>query len=372
MPQHSDWGTRRQDDRIATNADQTEFSAIRYGSSNPEAGSFDDRIADALDDYEVSDPQTVPRWAKDDIAFESAASDIGLEIRRRKRILAEAYPFEIDGNRLVYNASSTLVYEFCLAVSESPSLSEGQFARLPVAFERLVRDVLVCFLGAGARGFRTGWPGDDHEERPARFKQLMESLHRMTGEWLWSPELGMPDDPAPAHVKDEGLDFVVWKAVPDNRGGKLFLLGQCACGNDYSSKFHDIDDRFIRLSKWLRPISWAWPVRVFSIPRHIPNDSHFEQINRQAGLTLDRARIALLAECAQARDYIQKEAKEPYQDLIRLVIDGFEVGRRVPSQRPGRGAAGPRSRSRGTGASQSRRRTPRVQETPATPRTPSS
>lgn len=354
-PQPRKWESRRQDDRIATNADQAEFSAIRYAASNIEAGIFDDRVAGALDDYEVVDPRLADpperwSWARDDAALDNAAGDIGLEVRRRSDTLGTAYPFEIQGNGLLYRPSRTLVYEFCLAVSQAPSLIEGEFARLPVAFERLVRDLLICFLGPGAQGLRTGWPPDAHEPRPPRFKQVIARLEDLTGEWIWSPEHGKPGDPDPQDVKDEGLDFVVWKEIPDHRPGRLFLLGQCACGNDYATKFGDIDPRLEKLSRWIRPISFAFPLRVFTTPRHIPNELFFGDINKQAGLTLDRTRITLLAQPELATQYVAQQAREPYAELIRLVIDGFRAARPARSKPPRKRGAAQHSQSRGTAA----------------------
>src|SRR5579859_292988 len=264
MPAHlHKWESRRQDDRVATNADQAEFAAIYYQTSNIEAGTFDDRVADALDDYEIADPQMrepIEKWSwpRNDVALDNATSDIGIEVRRRREILGPAYPFQIDGNRLVYKPSRTLIYEFCLAVSQATSLNEGESAKLPVAFERLVRDVLICFLGVGTAGLRTGWPPDDRDPRAARFKEVVgylnQEVHKhkeaddKVREWRWSPDAGLPDDPEPQDVKDEGLDLVVWKEFPDGRPGRLFLLGQCACGNDYTSKFNDIDPKFEKIS----------------------------------------------------------------------------------------------------------------------------
>jgi hypothetical protein len=122
MPSGSRWETRRQDDRTAKNADDTEYSAIKNGSCNIEAGILDDRIAGSVeDDYELPSPHKVSAWASMDMALDSAASDLNQEIFRRTSLLGASYPFLADGNVLKYSASRTLVYEFCLAVSQSPS-----------------------------------------------------------------------------------------------------------------------------------------------------------------------------------------------------------------------------------------------------------
>ena len=317
------WQGRRTDQRAGENADQVEFSAVVYGATNLESGILDDRIADALDDYDVADPAGVEEWAREDAKFDSATSDIGKEIARRSEVVGECYPFKAFGNRLEYTPSSTYAYEFCLAVSQSPSLSTGDFSRLPPAFERLARDVLSCFLGPEAEGMRTGWPSDRIEPHPSRFKAIVEELRARTRariDWSWHPRPGLPNDPPPQHVKDGGIDFVVWKLMPDGRDGHLFLLGQCACGDDWESKFYDLTEE--KLSRWLNPISTAPFLRVFTTPHHIPNDAYFADVNINAGLTLDRARIARLAESKMFRDRFVPQMKDSYKDLADLVIRG--------------------------------------------------
>jgi hypothetical protein len=322
MSSNAGWQLRWSDQRAGVNADQSEFSAVVHGATNLESGIMDDRIADALDDYDVTDPAGVAAWAREDAKYDSATSDIGREIQRRIAVVGEYYPFKASGNRLEYIPSSTCVYEFCLAVSQSPSVKEGDFARLPPTFERLARDVLTCFLGSGAEGMRTGWPPDHFEKRPSRFKAVVEEIRARTKarrDWNWHPHPDLPNDPEPQDVKDEGIDFVVWKLMPDGRDGHLFLLGQCACGStDWDEKFHDIDAE--KLQRWIHPISTASFLRVFTTPHHIPNDAYFADVNLKAGLTLDRARIARLAESQMFRDRFAPELKDCLKELADLVI----------------------------------------------------
>ena len=329
MARRREWEQRRSDERVAANADQAEFSAVSYGSCNLEAGTADERIADAMDGYELADPMQVPDWAREDAKYDSATSAIAEEVIRRRGLLGKSYPFRLTGNRIVYSHSHTLAYEFCLAVTQAPSLSEGEYKRLPPAFERLVRDAAICFLGRKASGYRTGWPPDELEERPKRFRDVVERLHELTGEWCWNPRSGLPKNPVPRDVKDLGLDFVVWQGVPDRRVGQIFLLGQCACGDDWSTKSHDLD--IGKVHRWIQPLSAATPLRVFATPRHIPNDAYFGEVNETAGLTFDRARIALLAEMAGNRDFMVGQARERYEDLIRLVIQDFQPGKQPDS-----------------------------------------
>lgn len=358
------WESRRQDERIAVNADQAELDAIRNASSNMEAGTFDDRVAGAMDDYDVPDPRGVASWAAEDIKVDSATSDIGLEVQRRKQLLGSMYPFNTDGNRITYRQSDTLVYEFCLAVSLAKSLSVGDYASLPVAFERLVRDALICFLGPGADGVRTGWPSDEHEDRPTGFRDVMHILHGKTGEFCWRPMPGLPQNPSHIDTKDEGLDVVVWKEVPDTRAGKLILLGQCACGGNYGSKLNDIEANLATLSRWMNPVCWAPPTRVFCTPRHISNEFEFQRINQVAGLTLDRIRLTLLAEQQENRAVIASRTKVPFERLIRLVVDGFAVVSPKHGQPTRTTAAEPHFQSPGTAEEQRRRQTTKDTEIP--------
>ncbi len=313
------WADRRQDNRIAENADQTELSALTYGRASLDAGTFDDRIAEALDDYRTSDPLTVEEWASLDFALDNAVSDLGIEITRRKVTLGKFYPFDVDDGQLIYRSTTSLAYEFCLAISQATSLNTGEFAQLPVAFEQLMTILFRYFLGHGSQSMRTGWP--PLGEQPKRFKQVITLLNQKTNEWNWSPDYGLEDDPDPAQVKDEGLDFVAWKEVLDNRAGRLFVLGQCACGDNFEAKLHDLDAGLQKLAKWIKPVCYAQPLRAFCTPRHIPNDLHFAQVNRQAGLVFDRTRITLVAE-AHAND-VSREL--PLEQFVKIVVPQFEV-----------------------------------------------
>jgi len=313
------WANRRQDNRIAENTDQTELIALTYGRATLDSGTFDDRVAQALDDYRTNDPGTVEEWASNDLALDNAVSDLGIEIERRKKTLGKFYPFDVANGQLVYRSTASLAYEMCLAISQSKSLNAGKYKGLPVAFEQLMTIIFRHFLGDGTQSVRTGWP--PFGERPKRFKQVVALLNDKTNEWNWSPDHGLDDDPDPAQVKDEGLDFVAWKEVLDNRAGKLFVLGQCACGDDYESKFHDVDAGLQKLGKWVKPVCYAQPIRAFCTPRHIPNDIHFSQVNKLAGLVFDRIRITLVAEANSAK--ISSEL--PLEEFVKIVIPQFEI-----------------------------------------------
>jgi len=119
----------------------------------------------------------------------------------------------------------------------------------------------------------------------------MKVLHERSGEWRWQPEEGLPAEPTT--TGDEGVDFIVWLKALDGRPGQIFLLGQCACGDDWETKFNDI--HLDKLYKWFSPKPYVEPVRIFATPHHL-SDGHLIEAQREAGLVLDRARLSVLAD----------------------------------------------------------------------------
>jgi hypothetical protein len=320
----AEWESRKADQRTAKNADQTEFLAVKFGTCSIDEGIRDERIADAMDDFGALDTGSSAPWAVDDSKADDAVGATAGEIERRALILTNAYPFVKDGSTLAYRPSRTLAYELCLAISNATTLTKAPFNVLPPAFERLCRDVTKCFLGDGSEAKRTGWPIDGEPERTARFKSVVDFMNAATTEWVWSPAPNMPADPSHKDVKDLGIDFAVWKRVSDGRRGMLFLLGQCACGDDWTNKYKDIDILDIERS-WFRYLSVAAPLRLFCVPHHIPNKTYFDEINRNAGLTFDRARIVLLAESGENHKVVRAGAATPFRELVDLVICDPEV-----------------------------------------------
>ncbi len=318
----TDWTRRLEQLRASSDADQVEKRAIELGTVNTEEGIRDQLIADAMDDFVEVDGES---WIRDDSKIEDGTSQTANELQRRADILRDWYPFRLDGNRLTYCRSKTLIYEFCLAIASAPTITDGHYIALPRAFERLIRDVVSIFLGSMSDGYRTGAPSDEDEGRPSRMKAVASDLNRLTGEWHWHPRSELPPDPNPRDAKDLGIDVVSWKRFGDMRRGSLFLVGQCACGNfsNWPAKFGQLNLHKLA-TNWFHPLSFAPANRFFAVPFHIPNSTHLEEITSDAGLTFDRARITLLAESDAAR--ITENTFDDYGKLIKLVITGFQAG----------------------------------------------
>jgi hypothetical protein len=296
--------------------DQLETAAIRTRTWIPVLTAFrDDMMAETLVD------ETEVARAPLDVSLEGKAGNVVAEVARRVRLLREGYPFEFDGQRqaLRYSGSRTLVYEFCLAVAQAPSLSEGQFARLPREFERLTGEIVQAFLGDGARWYRAAWPPDG--DRPSTFRGVIDDLNSRTGEWWWRAINERPD-PDPKNVKDGGLDLVVWKYPEDGRAGGITLIGQCACGNDWPTKTSDL--RIENHAQWIPHPTTGGQIRFLAMPFHVGDDLHWMDKSMEAAVIFDRVRLSLLAE----RYGLATAAR--LTPFIQLVLQEF--GARTPAQ----------------------------------------
>jgi hypothetical protein len=308
----SQYTDRRFEQRSAADADQAEFTAIIRKSAVVDEGVFDDRIAGALDDFEPHGVVVDTSWQERDLEIDYAVGRIQEEIERRVTILGESYPFELKGNEIVYKGSKTQVYEFCLAISCAPTITKGEFVKLPRFFERSSMLMVQRYLGHHTDSLHTGWPRDTIAGRS--FRQVMDKLHDMSGEWIWSTQPDLPEDPP--DDKDEGLDFVVWKDSLDGRVGKIFVLGQCACGDDWNQKLNDLNLQ--RLGKWFHPLSYVPPIRAFTTP-HFLSDGNLINAQREAGVVFDRPRLTLMADkCLETGEEVS--LKSELQNLAALVL----------------------------------------------------
>ena len=305
------YSQRHKHQKLIKNADQAEFAAILSGASIADQGLYDDRVADALDDYDAELGSDMERWQRDDLQIDTAVGQAQEELERRATLLGECYPFIMNGGSLTYRASSSGFYEFCLAISLAEQISQGDFVHLPRVFEQLSATLVRDFFGERAKSLHLGSPRDTYPQ----FGQAMKNASEVTGEWFWGPDPGLPDNPA--DTGDHGVDFVVWNPPPDGRAGSAFILGQCACGQDWSDKFGDVD--LGRYKKWFNPLSYVDPpVRAFTTPHHV-GDGFLNEALKRAGIVFDRSRLTILAESASTTaDYAAW--KDRICELTRLVV----------------------------------------------------
>ena len=303
---------RHQSQRSARDADQAEFFALRNGSSAVDAGIYDERVAGAMDDHEIPDGTGHAPWQDEDLKYDSAVGRIHEEIERRRENMGASYPFEVGDGTIEYVPSEDLFYEFFLVICNAATLTSGEYVGLPRLFERLSARLVAEYLGDGTEYVHTGAPRD--KEVGKSFKEAMVTVRQKTSEWWWGPDDGLPNEPSNG---DSGCDFVVWPRPPDGRQiGQLFFLGQCACGNDWVTKFNDLTLK--KLCKWFNPLSIVDPVRCFATPHHV-TDAMLMEASREAGYVFDRARLVRIGD-QSVNDIVGTSMKASIQDLIDLVV----------------------------------------------------
>jgi len=271
--------------RLSTDADQAELKAIIDGESTLDSGFNDDRIANAMDDFDVIVDGL--DWQHHDLENDSAVGGLYEELIRRRELMGDFYPFRFDGNAIIHHLPC-LTYNFCLAISNI-NVTDNSYRGFPHIFELVTMEYTRLYFGDYAKSFHTGWPRSPGQ--PKDFKTLAEELCKKTGEWHWKPEEGLKHSDANA-IKDCGIDFITWLETPDERRGKLFYLGQCACGNNWNTKFNDIKPA--KYDRWFHPATLILPSTVFCIPFSIV-DGYLYEASKESGLVLDRIRLAMLA-----------------------------------------------------------------------------
>ncbi len=301
---------------VTKGVDQVEWQAMKFGSASCDDGTWDDRVAESAELHDFSDPHTEGNIdiVDDDLVNESFAGRIQEKIQERKKMMGDAYPFNLDGNKLSYENESGrhLLYEFLLLASIANDATGTTRRDISKCFERIAAMIVSEYFGSYAECHHVGFPRDDS----SNFEDAMIKVNKLTGEFSWNP-----DKDAVNHqdVKDEGLDFIIRMKHADNRlAAQLFILGQCACGQNWDSKTGDL--KLGTLEKWFHPMSYVPPVKAFAVPHYIEKQKIINS-SRECGLLFDRVRIvniAFAAECqnAIAEFFSENSWTEPILSLI--------------------------------------------------------
>lgn len=305
------FGNRNVEQKLSQDADEVEVEALRLGSATIDSGIADERIASALDDFQSDSGEF--EWMERDVANDNAVSGISAELIKRSEVLGDAYPFVIEGNQIYPKPGyELLTYKFCLLTSYAKDITTGPYTKLPRTFELVAKEYNQAHFGPFAKSFHTGWPRKPEE--PKKFQDLAEKLHEETREWFWHPQIGLSGEDS-YYIKDGGIDYITWLEMPDERCGKLFVLGQCACGKDWNTKFGDVS--LETLSYWFNPISWVKPIKAFSTPYALVEGYLFDA-SQQAGIVYDRLRLSKLALVYE--DGLEGSLKTSVQECIDLML----------------------------------------------------
>lgn len=278
--------------RAIVDADQTELEALFNTSAPIDAGVADDKHASALDSIDLDGDGL--DWTARDTELDTLSSDLSTEINNRSNLLGDAYPFILDESSVKTKFQSVNVfYIFCLILSNSKlRANAGEEAfnqKMARLFERVTLKIIKRYLGDFSYSHHFGFPRDDGSniiDAMKNLKSILELSHEMSPSILDHSQEGLSSQ------KDLGIDQIIWIKRPDNRThSHLFLLGQCACGQDYKQKYHDIDLK--KLQSYFRPFTFVDPIKMMSIP-FVLTDHEIQKISSSAGWLFDRISLSSL------------------------------------------------------------------------------
>lgn len=221
--------------------------------------------------------------------IEGVLEAVFTEAEYRISACGEQYPFQLNGNVLLRrDEDAATVYTFLLLLSE---FGEGR-TRGPNG-AKLFEDVCAHAASGyfGCQETETYVFGFPRRIGPKNFIDAVTTLCNKLRE-------GQPDKNSPrASVKkDGGLDIVAWRNFPDLRSSKLIAFGQCATGQNWHGKTHELlPETWCR--KWLLKHPLAKPLKMFFLP-HAVSESEWSELGYDAGVIFDRFRIAYHSELA--------------------------------------------------------------------------
>lgn len=285
----------------AFDADEAEMQGLRGGIASFSSTPQDEIMSGEAEDLGAELSGNTPRWQQTESAVEAIAGG-ALEVANvRQKTLGKLYPFKVKGASLTHVPSDDGFYEYCLATCFAASKNERKHQRLVRHFERVVRDLLVAFLGGDAIGVRIGWPSEkDWDRLPKSMKKKIAFVKQRCGydDDEWTFDVSTKLDAVRANAKDARIDLIVRKSHGDGRIGGLTVLGQCGCGRndvDSSSRKHEeLTPQWIK--HFFGRASIPSPIKAFATSQHIVRSDDLYQ-KQSAGdvMILDRIRLCLLA-----------------------------------------------------------------------------
>jgi hypothetical protein len=233
-----------------------------------------------------------------DNQIEPLRTDVSSELLSRMRKIGDAYPFSFNGKLLkIKNAKSfkkQFTYLFCLFVSYvgldkgSKELKIWDSKKISGLFEKISTIVARNFLSCkevDAQSLQFGAPRAEWKKETRPFKKALEVLRTMINEG------DIKSNSTSGQRKDAGLDIIAWRQFPDGRKSKLFLLGQCAAGNNFKDKKRDIEELRQYYSFWDMP----GIIFSFFVPHEVDESDWQIFYYPETGILFDRSRIAFWA-----------------------------------------------------------------------------
>ena len=270
-------------------ADYLELKAVFSGDRQ----SFREDIVDALELAAETDFSDVDAEIQDREVIANGAVE---RLTSRKRILASAYPFDLDqhGDVISFTAKDPnlgqTAYLVSLVLSNlraiSPLLdgsamhpSDQEVIALRRHFQYFATAAIAAEIGGPAWSF--GYPRPDGTGFMRKLSEIWSAL---------KDGIVKADPSAPANPKDDQVDIFAWREQRDSLPGFLLVAAQVATGKDWKNKSIKSHVAHVFATRWFGRVPVTEMVAYHVVPFARP-DEEFRDDVLVLGNVLHRLRV---------------------------------------------------------------------------------
>ena len=302
-------------------ADYLELTA--FFSSGHQA--LSQSITDALELAAEEDYETIEEELQ---AREEAASSAIARIGQRRRVLGDAYPFDVDdaGDVVTFECGDLsfgqAAYLISLVLSHLSSVSDvltgtpvhptaDEIRDLRNYFQYLSTAGLAAEIGGPAWSF--GHPRPDGTG----------FIHKLTEIWTALRDGSVNRDPsAPAQPKDDQVDVFAWREHRDGLPGFLLAAAQVATGANWRAKSVKTQVAGVFAGRWFNPQPVTMLVPYHIVPFARPDDKFRDDV-LVLGNMLHRLRLPFRVMEAQelAKRGVAIEAFDELPNIVAWLQD---------------------------------------------------
>jgi hypothetical protein len=249
------------------------------------------------------------------IDHDGLAEDVFIELASRSDNYGDkGYPFKCDfsGRLLKFTAADPWPYVFLLALSyTNPKYKVGSLPTGAFMLEALSWEGLRRFIGEPSPeliplGVCHHFGSPSLSGLPLNFDDKIDKVAKEFREG------GQYKPLSSGHRQkkgDGGVDIILRRGFPDDRGAQFLVFGACAGGDNWATTKHDEADPDKWLKKHFRDPFHGRPgmARCYFVPRHIDRDGWLD-LSVAAGMVIDRCRLALITH-KSGSDYLELSKK---------------------------------------------------------------
>ncbi|MEV7932574.1 hypothetical protein [Curtobacterium sp. NPDC089185] len=282
--------------------------------------------------YTVSRSAIARQWSSGQGPDSAELDELFGEVQRRTAMFPDLYPFRVVSESVVipeYIPSPIYFMLILLTFRGRLIKNPSSLASITPAFEALVRDAVLAYIGAGARGVRFGYPSS--EGRPKDLPDAVRWVAELMG--LRAPHV---DELVDKTDNDAGVDVIAWKPLVGGGASFSVWLVQATVQSDFQRKGRDVV-----LREWGKLIEFgSLPNAALCVPEVVPSDTRARlTISYDVHLFLDRLGMLGALSGTPLSDLKEFEGVAKWvresTDVVRRHIEiGGKTVKRAPKRKP--------------------------------------